>query len=55
MDQGETVSTKHPGCSVCKGSGSVLIEVNDGGPWYDICPAREAELERAAKQRKSAA
>ena len=30
-----------PRCSTCKGTGSILIEVNDGGPWYDPCECIE--------------
>jgi len=31
-------------CPQCHGTGSILIEINDGGRWYDMCPNLEAQL-----------
>ena len=38
--------TTHPGCHLCGGYGRVLIEINDGGEQWDICPEMDKESVR---------
>ena len=33
----------HPHCQICGGYGRVLIEINDGGEQWDICPDMDKE------------
>ncbi|GAA2182103.1 hypothetical protein GCM10009785_19840 [Brooklawnia cerclae] len=39
-------------CLVCHGTGHVLVEIGDGGMWYDPCPVLEDEAIASSRRRR---